>query len=363
MGKIALNWTIEVILNFISIGPLSIAFFLTLYNYIQDRNRPLLLLLISWFWLILWSFGEAVSYLYLSKSLFILHIYSFIGLAFFMTALVDSLNIESIDPIKTSIFSAVSAIIILTSVEPDAVELSTFPNGDATLAMGGYFRITTTVIVILIGFMYVYYMAKIHWNAPSNLKFYSRLNLLGAILIGILPGIFVALGVTLIIPGCNQILISTGALLSTIAFISQPKLAYILPFKALRLTVVQIDSGISLYSYTWSKSKEMMGEPYFSGMLVGISQFAKEALGRGNISEIHLEDAILIFKRSSQYPVACVLFATKSSPSLKTALNFFAERFFQEFAHSFVEKMQDLMMYVHAIDIVSESFPFVPEYD
>jgi len=98
-------------------------------------------------------------------------------------------------------------------------------------------------------------------------------------------------------------------------------------------------------------------------MLSGLSHFAKEALGKGNIREIHLDDAILIIQRSLQFPVACVLFANKSSPSLRAALNFFADQFFDDYSNYFLEEVQDLEVYESASNLVTEFFPFVPEYE
>ena len=70
----------------------------------------------------------------------------------------------------------------------------------------------------------------------------------------------------------------------------------------------------------------------FSGMFQGISLILNEAVGKGNVREIVLDEGILLIKRSKKHPVACVLIVSKSSKSLRQALNAFSEKFFKEFA-------------------------------
>ncbi|MFW9914813.1 MAG: hypothetical protein ACFFGZ_04295 [Candidatus Thorarchaeota archaeon] len=297
--------------------------------------------------------------MFLLEWLFRVHIYLFIAVAYFVILLSDSIDKETADPIKISLVTGLSALILFTSLDSSSVIQDEFRNGDSTLAMAGDFRIATSALALLTGLTIVYFMAKIHWHAPRNLKKYSSLNLLGAILLGILSSLAVGSGLTMEIPGIASAFISSGALLMAIAFVSEPKIGYVLPFKAERLTVIDIDSGIPLFTYTWSKKEEMLDDVLFSGMIGGLSHFTTEALRKGDIREIHLDQAILILERHKEHPVFFVLVTSKPSPSLKSALTSFAERFSKEF--SFV--VFDTDVYEGASDIILNCFPFVPEYD
>ncbi|MHA2270520.1 MAG: hypothetical protein ACXACI_01570 [Candidatus Hodarchaeales archaeon] len=310
----------------------------------------------------LWSITEALSLLFLLEWLFQVHIYLFIAVAYFVILLSDSVDKETADPIKIAIVTGLSALILFTSLDSGSVIQDTFPNGengDSTLAMAGDFRIATSALALLTGLTIVYFMAKIHWHAPKNLKKYTRLNLLGAIFLGILSSLAVGSGLTLIIPGIASAFISSGALLMAIAFVSQPKIGYVLPFKAERLTVIDIDSGIPLFTHTWNKKEEMLDDVLFSGMIGGLSHFTTEALRKGDIREVHLDQAILILERHKEHPVFFVLVTSNPSPSLRSALTSFAEKFSKEF--SFV--VLDTDAYEAASNIILTCFPFVPEYD
>ncbi len=363
MSKIALNWTLEVIVGCISVIPVGIAFLLTCYYYFKEKNRSLLFMTLSWFCLTIWILVETLSYLYLDKSLFRAHNFFLIPLGFFIALLADSIDKESIEPTKIALFTALSASVFIFSLDPDLVIPDSFPNGDSTLALAGELRIAVSTLAFLTGCTIAYYMAKIHLNAPKNLRFYSGLNLVGAIMTGILSSILVAVGISMIIPGSALAIISCGALLMSIAFVAQPKLAFVLPFKATSLTVIEANSGIPLFTHSWSKKEDLIDESVFSGMLSGITSFVDIALGKGNIREIHLDQAILILERHEKSPVAYVLVATKSSPSLRNALNSFAEKFSKKFLHDLSTDVVDTEEYEAASELVLSCFPFVPEYD
>ena len=65
-------------------------------------------------------------------------------------------------------------------------------------------------------------------NSPQKIKKYAMLNLIGAIIFGIIPTIVMAKRFTLVIPGCGFIAASLGAIISTVAFAIQPKLRDVL---------------------------------------------------------------------------------------------------------------------------------------
>ena len=129
----------------------------------------------------------------------------------------------------------------------------------------------------------------------------------------------------MIFAGSWLILMSSSSILWGLIFVKQPKLAYILPFKAVRLTVIETNGGIPLFTHAWS-SEGLIDDSLFTGMLHATSQFMDESLKRGNVHEVHLEKAILLIQSSEKYPISSILLVTKSSRSLRHALNKFAER-------------------------------------
>ena len=218
---------------------------------------------------------------------------------------------------------------------------------------------------ILIGGIYVYYAAKIYWAAPNELKNHALLFLLGGIITGFISPGSLIIRLIDIFPGIHLILFSIGLLISANSIGFQPKLAYVLPFKVLRLAIVHTNSGIPLYTHMWERSEiagDIIDPMLFSGMMHAIDQFVQESLNRGNVREIHLDEAILLLKRSEQFPVVCILISTKSSKILRYTLNNFAEQFFKEFSPYF-SNPNNLDNFASTSDLILDYFPFVPEYD
>jgi hypothetical protein len=209
---------------------------------------------------------------------------------------------------------------------------------------------------------YLYYSLLIYRNAPKKLKSLSYLNVIAGFLFVVVVPITILLVNIVKISTLNLIPTGIAFLLVAIAFASQPKLAFILPFKALRLSVIETNSGISLFTHVWSKMDDLIDDQLFSGMLQGISQILNEALKKGEIRDINLEKATLMIKRSDEYSIACVLVATKSSRTLRHALNSFAERFFTKYAPYF-SKPHNMDNFNSASELVEERFSFIPEYD
>jgi hypothetical protein len=211
--------------------------------------------------------------------------------------------------------------------------------------------------------MWLYYMIKINVKAPKKIKFYSRLNLLGAILAG--PGsiLIFATGFVWVLPGTDYFFIGIGALLCAVAFAREPKLGYVLPFKVYRMQTTEISSGILLHEHTWDE-KSLGNSELFSGIFTGISALLQETLGRGLIREIRFEEGILLLQRVKGSSLAFVLIASRTSPVLKHALDIYA--------HAFEEKFQDLIKerkfnytagFRNADQLIKTSFPFVVSYD
>jgi len=97
-------------------------------------------------------------------------------------------------------------------------------------------------------------------------------------------------------------------------------------------------------------------------MLTGISGILQESLNRGNIREIHLEEAILILKTTDQFPIVLVLVTSNSSRILLEALEMFTKRFISEYSQHLDSSIVNRVVFQQASQLVNECFPFIPEY-
>lgn len=355
------NWTTQCIICFISTGNMAATFFLSLYHYNKQKYRPFFFLTVTCLFATLMSIFYGLSDLFLSIPLFLLSIYLFIPMGFCIIFLIDSISRESIDPIKLMTLGMISMAILFFSIDPNSVVIGTFPNGEWRVFFNDFMLFVMSLLFLMDGSLYVYYVAKIYRDAPKNLKIQALLLLLSGINLGfIAPGSIIRL--LNIIPGIHIALFSVGILISGIIFCFYPKLAYVLPFKVLRLAIIETNSGIPLFTHNWESGTTEIDPLLFSGMMHAIGQFIRESLNKGNVREIHLDEAILILKRSNQFPVVCVLVSTNSSKILRETLNYFAEQFFNKFSQYF-SNPNNLDNFITTSDLILEYFPFVPEYD
>ncbi|MFX1451458.1 MAG: hypothetical protein ACFFCM_11485 [Promethearchaeota archaeon] len=314
-----------------------------------------------WLLTIVWCLSLTISFLFLSVPFFILAGYCLALIGFFLILTYDLINGESINVIKIVILTILSTSAFFISFDYNSFNFTIFPNGDIGLLVGGNMRLVLTLLTAVIGIFSAYYTLKIYLNAPKKLKSYSLLILMGGILFGVVAPISIVLGFHLIIPMSHLLIFTIGTSLFSISFALQPQLAFILPFKVFRLTVIHTKTGISLFTNIWSLEDNIIDDSLFSGMLHGISLFLNEALKKGNLREINLEKAILLTKRSEKHPVACVLVATNSTHSLRTALNSFANEFFKKYSEYF-DDIIDLENFKSAYELVATKFSFIPEY-
>ena len=158
------------------------------------------------------------------------------------------------------------------------------------------------------------------------------------------------------------LLMSIGLILIAYVVSHEPKLLFVLPFKAIRLTVLDTGAGIPLYTHTWMQNNEIVDEDLFSGVLQGISGILKESLNKGDVQEIRMTGAIIIAYRIPEYPIAFVLVATRPSQTLRDALKTFAVRFCDEF-HTCFATLTNVGQFSPAERLVTACFPHVPVYN
>lgn len=338
------------------------ATFISFKGYLAKRYPYFAYMTITWASLGIGNLLIAKSYLTLDPIIYRVGIVGTAPLLFAIMLLVDWVSRESVDPRKLFIVTVISSCLFIFAFDTDSVNLQNSLIGELGPAMAGRFSMTGSIVFILAGLMWLFYMAKINMNSPRNIKFYSRINLIGAILAG--PGsmaIF-ATGIVWILPGTDYFFIGLGALFCAIAFTKEPRLGYVLPFKVYRMQTIDIKSGILVHSYSWDE-KGLGDSELFSGALTGISALLQETLGRGLIREISFENGILILLHPKGSPLAHVLISSKSSPILKRALEIYAHAFEGKFESLIkTQSFHNVGDYKSADELIKSSFPFVVAY-
>ena len=230
-----LNWTIEVLSYFIATIILTIGDAMLIYRFVKKNEQYILWFMLGWSLETMIALIQGFSYLYLNIPLFALSIYISLPGSLILIIATDMISHEHIDPIKISIVSGLIVAVFIMSFQSNSFIAFTFPNGDKSLAMGGLFQYLEPLSVFFAYFFIWYYSIKIYRQAPQNLKKYSILFLGGTtvLLWGVAGSVL--LRITLIIPGLGIILAAIAVLFISIILVRQPKLAFILPFQAIRL--------------------------------------------------------------------------------------------------------------------------------
>ncbi|MBN2153323.1 MAG: hypothetical protein JW839_17855 [Candidatus Lokiarchaeota archaeon] len=304
---------------------------------------------------------NGLSVLLLSPPLILARNLILIPLALFIVGFLDSITRDSTDPVKLAINVGLSVALLIYNSDLNTVGSLPFPNGDASLANTGVeiqaikFALLSWLAIVAI-FTYV----RIYLHSPRQFRKYIMLSLFGLICIG--PGgIFVTITVEYLVPGSIAIVLLVGSVAYALGIILKMNLAFVLPFRAIRLMVFTTDSGIPLFTHTWPGSA-LVEDVLFSGMIQGVSGILKESLSEGEMEEIKLTNAVLIVRRAKDVKIACVLASTKSSKILRGALDQFLQRFLMTFSRE-LKDTSNVSQFDGAKYIVTQTFPFIPAYD
>jgi len=287
--------------------------------------------------------------------------YLWIPIAFFISLLLDSISKDRIEPIKIGVVSGISVLLVYSSFESGAiVPLGPLQGGYMGWDWGGTFKISIILISAYVTIAFFYFCMKIYLNSPKTTKKHAFFLLIGSIFIGIIPLILVATNLNILFLGSEAISMSIGAIICAIEFGWYPQLIFILPFKAINLTIINTTGGLPLYKYAWAQESENFDDMLFSGMVQGISCILNEAVHQGEAQEIKMKNGILILNYDKKYPVAFVLVTTKSSGILKAALDLFAKRFIEKFAHTKFLDITTDMYNEYGDKLIKECFSFIP---
>jgi hypothetical protein len=151
-----------------------------------------------------------------------------------------------------------------------------------------------------------------------------------------------------------------GALFVIIVIWKDPKIIYILPFKAYRILVVDTNAGVGLFKYDWAELKAV-DENIFSMVLQAVGSILDEILKKGEIREIKMDQAILLVRHTKNAPIASVLVTSRASKSLIYGLKKFNSEFIETFQSQF-DELYEISKFKDAKKIVEHIFDFVPEY-
>ena len=269
---------------------------------------------------------------------------------FFLLIAIDYSKRESVSPIKMLYMGILGTLVVYFAWQPDAFVRASW-YGYPSFDVSGRLRIAVGVLLLTYGLSLCYYVLIIFLKSPTNLKKDALMLFIGSIIVGIItPIVLVLTDLVFTVP--------IGVLIMAIVFVKEPKIFFVLPFKANRLTVIHNLSGMSLYDYQWSETE--IEEHLLAGLLQAVKQMSIEVLRKGEIKEIILTNGSLIFYQSQYITVG--LLASKISNYLKDCLEKFTFAFERKFESDIKTKYVEYSRFSVARELINEYFEFVVKY-
>lgn len=339
--------------------PLIVGGFFVVREIIRQKKRELYLFLGIILSICFSYFAGIMLHINLSRVWKILTLIHLIPVSIFSILIVDVLRRETIEPWKLGFTTFLCGLLVLALLEPDSFTSFQYGNGDWYLASNSTQSFAATSLLLWSFGVFFYYSILLIRKSPPVTKKYAYIFLFSLVLISIGPIIILNLKSDNILPHFDTISNSLGFLIFAYVFSTHPEVFYILPFKVIRLTVLDMESGISLYDHTWKFNEEMVDKEVYSALFNGIRVFVKDSMKHGDIDEIMTNDAVILFQIDEETNLAFILISTKSSRLLKNVLKRFAGKFKQKFGPS-LEKRSEIALFNDAKEIIDDVFKFLP---
>jgi hypothetical protein len=328
------------------------------FIYAKKRKHRLIFLF-SASWLlqaIFWFMDSAAHYFYSPDLMRIAFIPQCIGVPCIFI-FIDLIKRENVNPIKIAILAIIETFLLLFLFLPGAMTI--VPEyGVHFIGLSRFFQIIWLVYYVFFYFSWSYQTWK---KAPLELKRLLTLLLIGSILFSAVTTAFYAFGTFIkILNPLGFIFHGVGALITIIVILKDPKIIYILPFKAYRLIIFETKDGTALLKHDWAELRKVE-ENVFAMLLQATRKVLNEILDKGEVRKIDMDAAVLLIQYDKRYPIASVLVASKSCKSLRYGLKEFHDQFISKYYHE-KDDFQDINKFKDARNLVKKIFEFVPEY-
>ena len=324
------------------------------------RRKNRLIFLFSAMWIsyaFFWFIDAAAHYLYSIPLMAIAIVPQLIGIPCIIV-FIELSRKENVSPIKISILMIIEALVfIITFYVPDNWEI--IPGYG--IHNKGILRIAQVIYIFYFMIFYFLWSFQTWRKAPTDLKRLTSYLLFGSTIFSIVTGVMYAIGT--FIKTFNAIgffINGIGAFITILVILKDPRIIYILPFKAYRILVVDTIASVALFKYDWAKAGEVE-ENIFTMMIQAIGSVLDDILKKGDVQEIQMDRAILLIKHNKENSIASVLIASKFSKSLRYGLKRFDEEFVGRFQKT-LESSRKVSDFVEGSKIVEHVFDFVPSY-
>jgi len=324
------------------------------------KNKNRLIFLFSAMWLmyaVFWFMDAAAHYLYSIPLMALAIVPQLIGVPCIIIFIELSTK-EHVSPVKFSILMIIEALVFLvTFYVPNNWEI--IPGYG--IHNKGILRIVQIIYLFYFMIFYVLWSFQTWRKAPADLKRLTSYLLFGSTIFSIVTGVLYAIGSLIKVFNAIGFFVNgIGAFITILVILKDPRIIYILPFKAYRILVVDTIASVALFKYDWAKAGEVE-ENIFTMMIQAIGSVLDDILKKGDVQEIQMDRAVILINHNNENSIASVLIASKSSKSLRYGLKRFNEEFVTQFQKT-LEDSRKVSDFVEGSKIVEQVFGFVPSY-
>jgi hypothetical protein len=358
-----LNLTLEV---YLSLSSVALTFFAAIIIYRQQLKNPdkaLIFMSLTYIFLGLYLLFNGLGYLLLDKNISMIKNLFLVLISIFITMTMNLMIYGKLQSPMLPIISFFSAFAIAVYMLPisENIQPMVYDNGDPSLQNVGINRLIIAVLFLYIIILILNFSLKIYRHSPLSLRRNASLFFFGNVIIAIAALTFFT-GLSLVIPGIVELLVSTGILVSSIGLILAPQILYVLPFNAIKLSIINSYSGISVYNYYWRGNLNESSDQLFGAAFMAITNFMQESVGEGGIQEVKLDDATMTISKSANQAFYYVVIASKPSYVLKKGLELFAKEFNRIYGELLSkESNYDFQQFQNADHLIPLCFPYIPK--
>ena len=288
-------FTSEVLFYLISAVPISLGVIFLFYQYFRLKYKHFIVCAVLYIGLTLWEVFKGITIIFLSFNFAMLSVLIWIPITFSAALLYDVMTRESVETVKMMVISILSTVLIFFSLDSRNYYIFLYPNGDLSVFISDSLLSVVFGLVLIIMILVIHLGIKFLLNAPKELKNWVYLANVGIFLQQIIAPLITILKINQAIPALSDLFLGAGTFILAIVYVIQPKLGFLLPFKASRLAIIDQEKSIPLYYHAWNRKDFLIDENLFSGMITALGLFVQETIQKGNIKEIQLEDSILIY--------------------------------------------------------------------
>lgn len=325
----------------------------------RTKIKSHLLFAVSWFLQSMFWFFDMAAHLRSDAGLMRVGVFFNVTSIVCLFVFIEINSKESINPALLGAICIIGTLYITFCFVPSS--LSEDPGYGVHFS--GWARLFQIFFILYSGLIYLVWAIKARKYAPANLRRQGNLIMFGGILFSLATFVLYIFASFYII--FNPLTLFThgiGALITVVVMVKNPELFFILPFRAIRLTVLESNGGIAIYNHSWFEENSPISDTLFTGMLQGVQLIMKEVLNQGQIKEIKLEQAILMLYRIEKYPFVFVLVTSRSSHILRNSFQAFARKFVQSCGAE-LSRIPDISKFNVADNLVEQCFPNLPIYE